>query len=463
MNQHSSNNIRTIRSLPLDARLQEWGHLNPAMLAQANAKLRGTPRVTLTSTSQTLFQGTDPLVDFIDLAIPGTRQDYSVAKSFRAVMGILTDTGVWNDQATKRITRFISGRMSGLNGKPFEDPSSENHNERTFLTSIINLVVMFRDGQPQTNLHVLMSHKFKPKSVEDFEGVIRSECANVLDSMKKSGDNEIDLVHEFAGALSVVVISSVIGIPPDRNRAFVGYARNITKAIDLYGSREDFRIAAKTAIDWYNDMKGLFQDSSFSKQFRSIFQAHNLDGNDLSEEDIIANIIFLYVAGHETTQNFILSEIFEVLNDPKLKKQVMGNKDFPWKDFQSEVLRCHPVAQIVQRTAHDDIADFYGVSFSKGQRIRVGIAAALHDPQKFEDPYTFDLTRSAMNPAHHLAFGAGPHFCIGRHLALKEGEIALEMLLKRFPNIRFTSTPPEMDPESYNTSRYLSFRVTGIQ
>jgi cytochrome P450 len=163
-------------------------------------------------------------------------------------------------------------------------------------------------------------------------------------------------------------------------------------------------------------------------------------GDKLSEDELLAMVFLLLIAGHETTVNLIGNGTLALLQNPD---QLQKLKDDPslLKPAIEELLRYDgPVETSTERFAREDVA-IGDTVIPKGEMVMVVIAAADHDPERFPEPDTLDIARADNK---HLAFGKGIHHCLGAPLARMEGQIALGTLLRRMPDLRLKGSPESL-------------------
>jgi cytochrome P450 PksS len=155
-------------------------------------------------------------------------------------------------------------------------------------------------------------------------------------------------------------------------------------------------------------------------------------GDQLSEDELLAMIFLLLVAGHETTVNLIGNGVLALLRNPAQWERLRGDPSLG-KSAVEELLRYEsPLATATERFAREDIS-IGGAVIPRGEMVFAVLASANRDPRQFPDPDTLDVARE---PNRHLAFGLGIHYCLGAPLARLEGEIAIGALLRRAPRLR---------------------------
>jgi cytochrome P450 PksS len=158
------------------------------------------------------------------------------------------------------------------------------------------------------------------------------------------------------------------------------------------------------------------------------------EGNRLSEDELIAMIFVLLIAGHETTVNLIASGVLSLLEFPDQLTMLRNQPDL-LKSAIEELLRyASPIEQATERYAAEDVT-LHGVTIRKGEMVLVVLASANRDERQFERPDDVDITRTNNK---HVAFGQGVHYCVGAPLARLEGDIAINTLIQRVPNLRLS-------------------------
>jgi len=165
------------------------------------------------------------------------------------------------------------------------------------------------------------------------------------------------------------------------------------------------------------------------------------EGEVLTEEELYAQCVALLFAGHETTRNLIGNGMYTLLKHPQETAELRENPEMI-RTAVEELLRFESPVQFTARVLKEDI-EICGQRIPKRFSILCMLGAANRDPKQFKEPNQLDLKR--LNN-QHLAFSAGPHFCIGSQLARLEGQIAIQNLVQRFPEMKLTGPRPEWAP-----------------
>lgn len=288
------------------------------------------------------------------------------------------------------------------------------------------------DPPDHTRLRALVSKAFTPRMIENLRPRIQQIADGLLDAVQERGT--MDFIADFAYPLPITVISEMLGIPAQDSRKF----RVWTQAL-LNGPSEENLSAIE---DFLNYLKILLEEKRIHPDNALISNLVRVEesGDQLSEQELIAMIFLLIVAGHETTVNLLGNGTLELLLHPD-QWQLLRNDLSLIPTAVEELLRyTAPVSLSDERWASEDIV-LHGKLIRKNQMIHAALISANADPQQFPEGDTLDVTR---RENHHLAFGKGIHFCLGAPLARLEGQIAFAALLQRLPNLRLASDPEQL-------------------
>lgn len=286
------------------------------------------------------------------------------------------------------------------------------------------------DPPNHTRLRALVHKAFTPKVIEEMRPRIAAIARDLLDAMAAS--NEADLIDAFAFPLPVTVIAELLGIPAADRDKF----RRWTKALLEGDSEADSRESAMEFGIYMNALADERRDNPRGDILSNLVHAEE-QGDRLDRMELLSMLFLLLVAGHETTVNLIGNGTLALLTRPDQHAKLRENPDLIGTAVE-EMLRYNgPVETPTIRFAMEDVA-WDGYRISAGDMLMPSLLGANRDPAVFDDPDTFDITRS---PNPHIAFGYGIHFCLGAPLARMEGAIANNALLARFPNLRLNADP----------------------
>jgi cytochrome P450 len=306
------------------------------------------------------------------------------------------------------------------------------------LARMLSLWLIFMDPPEHTRLRKLLNKGFSPAAVEGLRPQVEAIVDRMLQPLKRG--SEIDLMREFANPMPVRIISEMLGVPQELHDSFVGWSR----AIALFRGSPDRTVEhAQGAQDALIEMTNFFRKAVAERRRNKGSDLISLlidieeDGEVLTEEELYAQCIALLFAGHETTRNLIGNGMYTLLKNPEQTSELRENPDMI-RTAVEEILRYESPVQFTARVLKEDI-EVCGQRIPQKWTMLCMLGAANRDPKRFKDPNQLDLKR--LNN-QHLAFSAGPHFCIGGQLARLEGQVALLNLVQRFPEMKLTGPRP---------------------
>jgi cytochrome P450 len=285
-------------------------------------------------------------------------------------------------------------------------------------------------------LRRLAQHAFTPKAVDSWRPRVQALVDEMLADVGP-GD-EFDVMATLARPLPVFVIAEILGVPvADRDR-FAEWSVHLARMIDPDTNLgdTDFMKAMQSAMEFVQYFNGLIEERRASPRddVVSVLVAAEEEGDRLSHDELLANLILLLVAGHETTSNLIGNGTLALCNFPNARDEFAADPDGLAKTAIDEFLRYDSPVQFTVRTALCDTT-IDGVPLAKGHQAVLMLAGANRDPAAFERPEEIVLSRS---PNNHVAFSNGIHFCLGAMLARMEGQEAFPALLKKLPKLERT-------------------------
>lgn len=319
---------------------------------------------------------------------------------------------------------------------------AETRAEFAELARMLGLWMLFIDAPEHSRLRKLMNKGFSPAVAESLRPQIEAIVDRMLEPLRHA--SEAELMHEIAHPLPVRVIAEMLGLSGSGQDRLVQWSDAIATFIGNPRRTLEQTHRAQLAIVALTEF---FRGAVAERRRRrggdliSLLLDIEEDGEVLTEEELYAQCVMLLFGGHETTRNLIGNGMHALLQHPE---ELSRLRDQPQmiRPAVEELLRYESPVQYAGRILKDDM-ELCGARLHQGDVIAFMLGAANRDPQQFEDPCRLNLTR--LNNAH-LAFGAGPHFCIGNQLARLEGQVAILRLVEEFPRMQLASERPEWAP-----------------
>ncbi|MER5741161.1 MULTISPECIES: cytochrome P450 [unclassified Streptomyces] len=292
------------------------------------------------------------------------------------------------------------------------------------------------DPPDHTRLRRLVHKGFTPRRIEALRGRIQEITDGLLDEMDEAAaaGEPVDLLDRFAFKLPVTVICELLGVP----LADVDSIHDWSTALSTLVADEEghARVAAAAGqlggylAELVEHKAGHPGDDLIS----ALIEARD-EGQRLSHAELTAMAFLMLIGGHETTVHLIGNGMLALMLHPD-QMTLLQNDPSLITSAVEEFLRYEGSVEVATwRFATEDL-DFGGVRVPAGAPVLVSLGSAGRDPERFENPDTFDITRG---DAGHLVFGHGMHYCLGAPLARMEGQIAVGSLVRRFPDIRLAA------------------------
>jgi cytochrome P450 len=288
-----------------------------------------------------------------------------------------------------------------------------------------------QDPPDHTRLRGLVVTAFTARRVEDMRQRIQQIVDKVLDRV--ASQRHMDLIADFAFPLPVTVICDMLGIPAEDHAIFFSSARTGGRLLDpvplTRAEIDEFNTKYLEVAEYFRDLFELRRRKPGDDLTSQLVQAEQ-EGSKLSNEELTANTILLFGAGHETTVNLIGNGLLALYRNPDQLRRLQSNPSLIANAIE-EFLRYDSSVQLTGRTALKAVT-VGGVDVAEGETVLCLLGAANRDSAVYPDPDRLDITRQSIRP---MSFGGGIHFCLGAQLARIEGEIAIATLLRRFPKL----------------------------
>ena len=289
-----------------------------------------------------------------------------------------------------------------------------------------------KDEPDHRRLRKIVETAFLGQSIQSMQtniSQIATTQLNTLERQAKETNGQVDLIKYFARPFPLAVICELLGLPEeDRHRILRWGVRftNIKNSLDLVRAFPAIWKISRYFRKQFEHCKNHTSEGMISDLVRT-----EQYGNELNEEELLATVFLLLLAGHETTVHLIAAGTLALLRHPTQKKQLVQD----WSRTGTaidEMLRYNCTVQTTEPRYVANDMDFHGNHLRRGDTVMPFLAAANADPMQFEHPELFDLNR---RPNQHLAFGSGIHTCLGLRLAKAEASTALQQIFTRFPDI----------------------------
>lgn len=379
------------------------------------------------------------MTDFNPFSPDFVRNPYPYYHRLRAAEPLhKSPMGFWVASRNEDVAQILKDRRFG---KGFEQRTVRRVGEDAFkhpAYASMRHWMLVQDPPDHTRLRGLVTKAFTARRVEEWRPRIERAVAELLDTVE--GDGRMDFIKQFAYPLPVNVICDILGIPPEDRATFA------------IGSRASGRLIDPTPMtpqELEESDKGFLEQEAYFKELFAKRRAKPEDdltthlvqaeeaGDRLTTDELVANVILLFGAGHETTVNLLGNGLFALLQCPDELAKLKANPALIANAVE-EMLRFDSSVQLTGRMAMEDV-EINGVTIAKEDYIICLLGAANRDPDAFDEPDSFQVDRTDVKPQ---SFGGGIHFCLGAQLARVEAEIAFRALLERLPNLKLD------DPEN---------------
>jgi cytochrome P450 len=323
------------------------------------------------------------------------------------------------------ITTLLDGRFSvdphsRMSPEELEQQPEMPEEFRLFSRSILAL-----DPPDHTRLRKLIQPSFTGRGMQALRGSIQQIADDLLDQAERDAagrgevtpDRWMDLIEAFAYPFPVTVISDMLGIPREDRETIRGWTENLLSAERIGRGREveeEVRAGLREFIDYLKDLFKRKRRAPTEDMISRMVHAEE-DGDILDEEEMLATVFLMFLAGHVTTVNLIGNGVVALMRHPEQLEKLKENPELLAKGVVEETLRYWgPVEFVGRRIAKEDV-ELNGTVIATGEQATVSLAAANRDPQRFANPDDFEIGRADAN--RHLAFGKGIHVCLGAPLA----------------------------------------------
>ena len=316
-------------------------------------------------------------------------------------------------------------------------------------------MMLMMDPPKHTKLRLLVNKGFTPRMISRLEEHIRETTNGIVDEVSARG--ECDFVVDVAAELPLQVIAEMMGVPQsDRHKIFEWSNRLIGSEDPEYSVSREEAIGAATEMFMYSTELAEWKRAHPGDDMISTLLQAEVEGNRLTDDEFNLFFQLLAVAGNETTRNLISNGMNFLFEHPDQRAKLAADRSL-LPSAIDEMLRYASPVMYMRRTAPEDF-ELRGQKIRAGDKIALWYTSANRDEEVFDDPDTFDITRS---PNEYVAFGGGgPHFCLGANLAKLEIRVMFETVLDRLPDMQLAGEPQRLRSNFINGIKHMPVTFT---
>jgi hypothetical protein len=305
------------------------------------------------------------------------------------------------------------------------------------IAQLMTKQMLFMDAPAHTRLRGLASMAFTPARVEALRSHIREIVDTLMEPLLRAG--RMDVINDLAAPLPAIVTAEMLGVPTSDCDQLKAWSADFAEVLGNFQHNPD---RASRTLKCVEEMTAYFRDAIHRMKTEpregliNALMTAEIDGDRLTEEEIIANCIVTMVGGQETTTNLIGNGVLSLLRNPDQLQRLRDDLTLIPSAVE-ELLRYESPSQHTARICPED-TELGGKQIRKGQAVIAVMGAGNRDPERFPDPDRLDLGRT---DNRHLAFGWASHFCFGAPLARIEGQLAFAALARRTSNLTLEPGP----------------------
>ena len=393
---------------------------------------------------------TPPAADLTDLDLFTAGQPFEAFATMRKQSPVC-----WHDESEGAgfwaLTRYDDVRATELNTKVFSSQRGGilmnygRADQRHPLLHRASLDAMICLDQPY-HMPLRRAHMpfFTPAYVANLKARVDEKVGTLLDTMEaraRDSGGPVDMVELFSAELPLFTLCEILGVAESDRPKLIEWMHYLERASDTMRKGEEidpafFGAFVQNVLEMFDFGKHVLQARRRDpkEDLLSAIANAEIDGSKLSDEMLDGSWLLIVFAGNDTTRNS-LSGTMKLLTEFSEQKQMLLKDTSLISNMTHEAIRMVSPVIYMRRTATED-AEIRGQKIAKGEKVVMYYGAANRDPDVFPDPDRMDVTR--VNAKDHIAFGMGPHVCLGQRVANMQLEAAYRQILARFPNAEWT-------------------------
>lgn len=284
----------------------------------------------------------------------------------------------------------------------------------------------------------LVNAGFTRKRVQNLAASIGSLCDELIDAVCERGS--CDFVWDLAAPLPMAVIGDMLGVRPEQREMFLKWSDDLVTSLSSRMAEQDLETTMNAFLAFTDYTRDIIEQrrKTPTDDLISVLVHGVMDGERLSDDEIIQDALLILVGGDETSRHTLSGGTAQLLQHPAQYEALRADPDRLLPNAIEEMLRwTSPVKNMCRMLTAD--TDFHGTELKQGEKIMLLFESANFDEQQFDQPEIFNIERY---PNNHLAFGFGTHFCLGNQLARLELTLMTRRVLERLPDLRLASDDP---------------------
>jgi cytochrome P450 len=310
---------------------------------------------------------------------------------------------------------------------------------------VFRLMLFVLDDPAHERVRALFAKSFTARQIRNLEPTVREIAHALVDNVAQRG--AMDLVADYANPLPVRVIGDLIGVPEADQVWVAEKTATLNQVLGFLPLAPDVAAAANCAIgelcDYIGDLATSKRANPGDDLLTQMVVALD-ERDDLTFDELLANTILLYLAGHETTSGSLALAMLSLHRNPD-QLEILRRNHALIPGAVEEILRYDASGQATFRVTTQPTT-FGDVEIPLGQGVLAWIGAANRDPDRYPEPDRLDVNRRLQQP---IGFGGGAHYCLGNAVARQELAVGLEVLLRRLPGLRLDTLEPDYRPSTF--------------
>ncbi len=352
--------------------------------------------------------------------------------------------GIWiltKYQDVKNILRDQRFRADNVPERIYQKGKIYNNDSIKQLSDMSSKWIFFLDPPKHTKFRKLLSKSFSINAIENMRYKITNTVNHLIHAVKPNG--RMDILNDFALHIPIITICDLIGLPISDYKKLNRWANHLSYILDPLLPIEMYERMADAAIQFRHYLKKIIQLRKITpgSDLMSLLLAKNSDNETISNEELIAICIVIFITGEETVVNLITNGMLSLLNNKDQLELLKSHPDLI-DNAVEELIRFDNPLQYTARIANEEIT-LHEHTIMPGEKVLVSLGSANRDPEIFNNPDSLNILRGNIK---HLGFGGGIHNCLGLTLARMQAKIAINNLIQQCNTLSLTSTALTWSP-----------------